>query len=98
DPSWEPFWLMREYLPEVAAWDIMRFRPLEEFSSVLGDLRLVELPVPADCTDGFLGAFWSRPEAYLDARVRAGISTFGIVGEAAVAPRIPPLADDLASR
>src|SRR5262249_48864229 len=97
DRSWEPFWLMREYLPEVAARDIARFRPLEEFTSVLGDVRLLELPVPADCTDGFLGAFWCRPEAYLDARVRAGISTFGIVGEAVLAPGLRRLADDLAS-
>ena len=28
-----------------------------------------------DCRDGFLGAFWRRPERYLDAGVRAGIST-----------------------
>jgi len=26
--------------------------------------------------DGFLGAYWRRPEAYLDAAVRGAISTF----------------------
>jgi hypothetical protein len=30
--------------------------------------------------DGFLGAYWRRPHAYLDAAVRGAISTFGKVG------------------
>ena len=34
------------------------------------------MPVPADCADGFLGAFWQRPQAYLDPRVRNGMSVF----------------------
>jgi hypothetical protein len=32
--------------------------------------------VPHDCHDGFLGAYWRRPAAYLDPAVRAGMSTF----------------------
>ncbi len=32
--------------------------------------------VPADCVDGFGGAYWARPEAYLDPTVRGGISSF----------------------
>ena len=31
--------------------------------------------------DGFLGAYWRRPEAYLDAGVRGAISTFSKVGD-----------------
>ena len=31
---------------------------------------------PHDCTDGFLGAYWRRPHAYLDADVRGAMSTF----------------------
>jgi hypothetical protein len=34
------------------------------------------VPIPADCWDGFLGAYWQRPSAYLDPLVRNGISTF----------------------
>ena len=34
------------------------------------------VPVPHDCVDGFTGAFWRRPDAYLDPAVRAGMSTF----------------------
>jgi hypothetical protein len=32
--------------------------------------------VPHDCIDGFLGAYWRRPHAYLDAGVRSAISAF----------------------
>ncbi len=31
--------------------------------------------VPPDCTDGFTGAFWNRPERYLEPAVQAGMST-----------------------
>ena len=30
--------------------------------------------VPGDCTDGFAGCYWSRPERYLDAEVQGGMS------------------------
>lgn len=32
--------------------------------------------LPSDCTDGFLCAYWARPECYLDSRARSAISTF----------------------
>ena len=53
--------------------------------------------MPADCTDGFFGAFWRRPEAYLDARVRAGISVFARIPPADVEACVRALRDDLAS-
>ena len=33
----------------------------------MGAGEVVDVPIPHDCLDGFLGAFWRRPEAYLDA-------------------------------
>jgi hypothetical protein len=33
------------------------------------------VPVPHDCKDGFLCAYWRRPAMYLDPLVRNGIST-----------------------
>jgi hypothetical protein len=38
------------------------------------------ITIPHDCSDGFLGAYWRRPEAYLDPHMRAAISTFSRVG------------------
>jgi hypothetical protein len=42
----------------------------------LGESQIISVPIPHDCIDGFHGAFWRRPEAYLDPRVRSGISTY----------------------
>jgi len=44
-------------------------------------VRIAPVPIPHDCTDGFLHAYWRRPEAYLDARVRSGSSSFWAIGK-----------------
>ncbi len=43
--------------------------------------------------DGFLGAYWRRPHAYLDAGVRSAISTFFKIG--ALEPGLNRLRRDL---
>jgi hypothetical protein len=57
-------------------------------------VEIVPVPIRRDCADGFLGAFWARPEAYLDAGVRAGMSSFARPGAEEGLER---LRDDLAS-
>ena len=42
----------------------------------LGAVGVRPRPIPHDCTDGFLAAFWRRPHAYLDPIVQANISAF----------------------
>ncbi|HVL82228.1 MAG TPA: hypothetical protein VM840_11635 [Actinomycetota bacterium] len=37
------------------------------------------LPVPADCQDGFLCAYWARPEAYLEPDVVSNISALAML-------------------
>lgn len=76
DPSHEGFWLTQDYFPEMLRIDREIFPSLERFAQALGPVNIVPVLVPADCTDGFLGAYWQRPSAYLDPRVRAAISTF----------------------
>jgi hypothetical protein len=39
------------------------------------------VPIPADCSDGFLGAYWRRPATYLDAGARGAISGFAKLRE-----------------
>jgi hypothetical protein len=53
------------------------------------------IPIPHDCTDGFLCAYWQRPEFYLDPDARRAISTFSTVGnfEAGLARLRNDLAD-----
>ncbi len=75
DPDCHEGWL-GDYLPELAALDAQIMPPLSLYGEVLGPVDIITVPVPADCTDGFLAAYWRRPEAYLDPRVRSGISSF----------------------
>ncbi len=54
---------------------------MEEFRQALGPIDVRHLLVPHDCSDGFLGAYWRRPHAYLDSRVRSAISTFSKIAD-----------------
>jgi SAM-dependent methyltransferase len=88
------FWLF-DYLPELLRIDRPIFPSLERFEQALGPIELTEVPIPADCRDGFLGAYWKRPRAYLDPAVRAGISTFSKIGD--VTPGLAGLENDIDS-
>ena len=91
------FWLL-DYLPEILAMDLPRFPTMAEIGAATGRRFEVEpVPVPRDCQDGFLGAWWARPESYLDAEVHRGISTFQQVDPAAVARGLDRLDGDLRS-
>lgn len=75
DPAAPYFWLA-DYLPEIIALDQPIMPPIAKFAELLGDISVLPVPIPHDCSDGFLGAYWQRPHAYLDPDVRAAISTF----------------------
>jgi SAM-dependent methyltransferase len=89
------FWLPRDYVPELDAWTVGRLPSPADISKVLGPVERRPVPIPRDCQDGFLRAFWARPEAYLDERVRRNISQFNLVDDAAVERGIELLASDL---
>ncbi len=80
DPSQMDFWLLADYFPELHH-GTKPLLPLDEARSVFGKVRLVPLPVPHDCTDGFLCAYWRRPEMYLDPEARRAISFFAQLGD-----------------
>ena len=105
DPASSGFWLIQEYLPEFMALDRRQFPAMDTLRAALGDalgpgarVDVTPVPIPSDCEDGFLGAFWARPAAYLDPAVRAGISSFA---RADLAPEVEAglerLRTDLAS-
>ncbi|MFC5216591.1 class I SAM-dependent methyltransferase [Streptomyces coerulescens] len=93
----ERFWLVREYLPQAAAFDDTRAVPTDRLARLLGGARQVPVHIPHDCVDGFGAAFWRRPDAYLDPRVRSGISMLAQTGEDVLAPGLAALAEDLAT-
>lgn len=74
DPGARP-WLTH-YLPELAALDEAQMPELSAYAGALGRVQIETLQVPHDCLDGFLYAYWRRPEAYLDPRLRSGSSSF----------------------
>jgi SAM-dependent methyltransferase len=100
--TWDPaardaFWLTARYFPEIAELDAGRFPSIGEVERVLGPLDVRPLLVPHDCSDGFLGAFWQRPAAYLDPHVRRAMSAFARLPPAVVDAGLALLAEDLAS-
>lgn len=79
DPSRRP-WLT-DYLPELATLDNVQMPSMSDYEQWLGSVRITPVPVPHDCSDGFLYAYWRRPMAYLDARIRSGSSSFWAIGD-----------------
>ena len=97
--TWDPearfaFWLVDEYFPELLTLDRPIFPTLEDFRRALGPIEVRPLPIPHDFVDGFLGAYWRRPAAYLDAGARGAISTFSKLAD--VEPGLARLRADLA--
>ncbi|MEM7015862.1 MAG: class I SAM-dependent methyltransferase [Pseudomonadota bacterium] len=97
--TWTPenldFWLVRDYFPEILANDKLIFPVMSVYSSMMKRAEIVTLPIAHDCTDGFLAAYWRRPEAYLDAGARGAISAFPKLAD--VDTGLRKLEDDLNS-
>ncbi len=94
DPAAPGFWLT-DYFPEILDINRVIFPSLETLSRELGRAAIFDVPIPHDCSDGFLGAYWRRPAAYLDASVRSAISTFSKLRD--VTDGLSRLARDLIS-
>jgi len=80
DPLKNPFWLIADYFPEMRK-TARQLLPDQDAARVFGRVETRVVPVPRDCTDGFLCAYWRRPEKYLDPGVRAAISFFSQLGD-----------------
>jgi hypothetical protein len=95
DPDlFAPFWLVRDYLPEWYERE-SSLATMATIAAAFDDPTIVPLPVPADCTDGFGGAYWRRPEAYLDPRLRASISGLALLDQEVVDAAMARLGIDL---
>jgi SAM-dependent methyltransferase len=91
------FWLLREYLPEVRAHTLRCAPSADVIADAIGATTAIALPVPRDLRDGVMGAYWCRPEAYLDPTVRANNSGLALADPAALARGMAHLHADLAS-
>lgn len=92
DPFAQWFWLA-DYFPALEELDRWQMPQIDQFGDWFNGPEVEVVPIPADCTDGFLAAYWKRPDAYLDDRVRAAMSSFSAIGD--VSGGIAKLANDL---
>lgn len=84
DPLYLGFWLA-DYLPALVTLDDAQMPVMSDFEAWLGPVAVTPIPIPHDCSDGFLSAYWRRPAAYLDANIRKAISCFWSLGDISVA-------------
>jgi SAM-dependent methyltransferase len=92
-PTWQ-----RELLHEALAIERPRFPAIADVAAVLGGRARVEhVPTPGDCVDGFIEAFWRRPEALLDPETRSAQSVWALLGEAMESRIVDRLSDALTS-
>lgn len=90
-------WLAR-YCPELVEAERRRYPDPRSILEALGGRgRVLSVPVPFDCTDGFTEAFYGRPERFLDPAVRRAQSAWGFVDPGAEARAVAELRDDLSS-
>jgi hypothetical protein len=98
DPDWDRvLWVVEEYVPEIRELERSRFTPIDQVADAMGAHTVVPFPVPWDFADGYQPAFWRRPEAYLDPRIRAASSTFASLPDSIVVPAMDRLRQDLDS-
>lgn len=100
-PDSPPFWLTQDYFPEILAHDRTIFPTtavltdmLERSTGGRSRVSVTTIPIPHDCTDGMLCAYWRRPECYLEADRRSAISSFARID---AAPGLARLREDLSS-
>jgi SAM-dependent methyltransferase len=99
--TWDPAtildgWVVHDYFPSAQELIPDGYRFAHTLAR-LGDARAEPVPIPHDCVDGFLHAYWRRPEAYLSQEVRAGISVFARMDRGAVEAGVRKLRRDLES-
>ena len=89
------FWLLEDYLPEVAEYTRRGQPDSDAIAEAIDATVSVPLLVPRDMHDGVLGAYWCRPEAYLDPAVRANCSGLALADPAVIARGVAALEADV---
>ncbi|MGH3743466.1 MAG: hypothetical protein ACRDTP_01230 [Mycobacteriales bacterium] len=94
------FWMVADYFPQIAVREagLPDVHRAAAMLNALGRSVHVEpVPVPADCSDGFGGAYWSQPEALLDPAVGQAMSGVAMLDPAVRERALTRLRADLAS-
>ena len=87
-----------DYAPELLAAETKRTPSIAHIAQRIGpNSEVLTVPVPLDCTDGFVEAFYGRPERLLDPAVRKAQSSWAFIAEGVEARFVEALTRDLAS-
>lgn len=90
------YWLY-EYSPEAIETEASRYPPIATLAKQPGgSTRVIRVPIPLDCSDGFNDAYYGRPEMLLDPAARLACSAWSFVEPAAVSRFEAHLSRDLA--
>jgi SAM-dependent methyltransferase len=79
DPLFTDMWLTRDYFPEIAEKGKAVCPPLDSYAAYFEHVEILTVAIPHDCSDGFLQAYWRRPEMYFDGLARMAISAFAVI-------------------
>jgi SAM-dependent methyltransferase len=91
-------WLVRDYLPEVAALDTGIMPSIERLREWLGGAVEVQtVPVSRDSPDWTLASFWAHPERVMDEHARNGTSGWARMDPAVVRRAVDAVSADLRS-
>ena len=87
------------YVPELMVAERRRYPAIDMIAAAIGGAsRVLPVPIPIDCVDGFTEAYYARPEMFLDPQVRAAQSAWGFVDDEVITRGVERLRADLASR
>ena len=88
----DSYWLIRDYFPS----GVNVFAPLRELLAAFPDeAEVLPVPIPDDCRDGFVQAFWKRPHDLLDPATRSSMALFAHLGRDELDAGLEQLAADL---
>jgi SAM-dependent methyltransferase len=90
-------WLAREYFPAAFRVHAEKMPAIAELTALLPGARVVPVPVPRRCSDGFFLALWDRPEMHLDPAVRRCSSVWHELPPEEYEPGLERLRADLES-
>ena len=91
------YWL-HDYAPRMMEIEAGRYPSIAEIAETLGGtVEVTPVPIPFDCTDGFIEAYYGRPEGLLDPEARKACSAWSFVDEQFAAQYVESLREAIES-
>lgn len=91
------FW-NAEYFPELIEIEKRRYPKISKIVKLLGkNIKVISIPIPFDCKDGFQEAFFGRPEMFLKKEVRDSQSAWSFLSKNLEKNYVKKLSDDVKS-